>query len=314
MKQEDWQKEYQRRREAQQRALRERTALVETAWAEFPIWRKRLQEARMAYSLASLRKENKEQARILCEQVEEEGQQALLDHGFAADALELHYDCPVCRDYGLLGEKPCECLQTYLKKQRVQDGVWRDCLWQNFDQFSLDFFPEDDGQRERMRKARDICETYANQPLESNPGSLMLIGNAGQGKTFLLNCIGERLLSQRRNVEKTTGYRFHQMLLNQLIGEKNEAPYRRLASAEFLLFDDLGSEPRTGKDITEHYFFALLDERRAARLPMVITSNLSDADLHARYGERGLSRLFDRENVKVFRLRGKDMRLHGKRV
>ncbi len=310
-----WQAEYTRRRERQQRALREREEQIRQAWPEFEKWKKKKSAARVDAGLA--RAQANLTARKAADKklaaLESERKKKFAELGLDTDALELHYDCALCRDYGVVAGHPCECLCEYLGERRADSQGWADFSHQNFESFSLDFFPEEEGQRERMKKAHVICEAYAEQCPMPTPQNLLLIGTAGLGKTFLLHCIGKRAQDHGIRVQKIKAHQFHRIVMNQVIGNENERPYRKLVEADLLLFDDLGSEPITKKSMTESYFFALLDERLSAKRATALTTNLSDADLFSRYGGRGVSRLFDRSNCRVLALRGKDMRLRRSR-
>lgn len=75
-----------------------------------------------------------------------------------------------------------------------------------------------------------------------------------------------------------------------------------------LILDDLGSEPEIPNVSTE-WLFAVVNERVLAGRASVCITNLSLAELQARYGERLMSRLCDRNTTLVMQLTGRNLRL-----
>lgn len=229
--------------------------------------------------------------------------------GLPSNYLSLPYDCPICRDYGYVDGKSCACLEKKRFASQTRQSNLIGFETQSFAQFDDTVFPEADGQRERMRKMRDLCADYAAKFPDNVPCNLLFIGSAGLGKTFLLNCVGRAVLDRGFSVLKVTGNHFHQLLMDDVIGNRDMAPLRALENCDLLLFDDLGCEPNV-KGIVENYFFALLSERHGAGRAMITASNCSAAEISERYGERTLSRLFDRSSTRALAFKGKDLRLH----
>ena len=88
--------------------------------------------------------------------------------------------------------------------------------------------------------------------------------------------------------------------------------FEEIIRCDMLLIDDLGTEPIM-QNITREYLFTLLNERLMTKKHTVIATNL---DMHALmniYGERVSSRLFDMMNVSIAQLKGRDLRMIGKR-
>ena len=83
--------------------------------------------------------------------------------------------------------------------------------------------------------------------------------------------------------------------------------FDQLLNVPLLLIDDLGSEPMM-RNITVEYLFTLLNERMAMNRHTVICTNLSPMQVQERYGERVMSRMFDRSRGATIQLTGKDLR------
>lgn len=230
--------------------------------------------------------------------------------GYPPNHLELQYRCELCRDTGYVGEAParfCECFETRLRARRHEDGSMAGVDEQSFEQFNIDLFPEQNGQRNQMRAARRLCEDYANQFPETRFRSLLLTGTGGLGKTFLLNCIYARVMDRGLSAVRVTAFRMFESMRQQHVGnDENFDGFSSLIAAPLLLIDDLGTEPMM-RNITVEYLFTLLNERIAAKRHTVIATNLTLDQLKERYGERVSSRLMD--HCGVLQLTGKDLRV-----
>ena len=235
----------------------------------------------------------------------------LTDLGLPADYLELHYRCKLCRDTGYVGDAPsrfCECFEKALRVRQYEDGSMAGVDEQCFATFDLNRFPEADGQRAQMENVRRACEDYADSFPNTRFQNLLLTGSGGLGKTFLLNCIYERVISRGESAVRVTAFRMFEAMRRQHFADgSGEVDFEQLLSVPLLLIDDLGSEPMM-RNITVEYLFTLLNERMAARRHTVIATNLSPLQLQQTYGERVSSRLLDRTRCAVIKLEGKELR------
>ena len=237
--------------------------------------------------------------------------QLLAGAGMPADALETRYRCPICRDTGYVGEAParfCDCFEQRLRLRQHEDGSMAGLGEQNFERFDATVAPEEDGQRERLVKARTVCEYYADHFPDTDFRNLLLSGEGGLGKTFLLNCVFERVTGRGYTAVRITAFRMFEAMRQQHMGndEKYDG-FSALIGVPLLLIDDLGTEPMM-RNITIEYLFTLLNERIAAKRHTVIATNLNPAQLKERYGERVASRLLDRSLCAAVLFKGKDMR------
>lgn len=232
--------------------------------------------------------------------------------GLGADYLEMRSECPLCRDTGLVGEAPsrfCECFERRLRLLQFEDGSMASTLDQCFEKFDETRIPEDGSQRRLLNMARRACEDYADSFPKTRFANLLLSGSGGLGKTFLLNCVFERVISRGFSAARITAFRMLEAMRRQCFGAADgEVGFDQLLEAPLLLIDDLGSEPMM-KNITVEYLFTLLNERMAAGRHTVIATNLSPVQLKERYGERVASRLLDRSKGLLIQLEGKDLRL-----
>ena len=235
----------------------------------------------------------------------------LTDLGLPQDYLELRYRCEACRDTGYVGEAPSrffDCFEKALRVKQYEDGSMAGTDEQCFANFDLSRFPEENGQRAMMKNLRRFCEEYADTFPKTVLPNLLISGGTGVGKTFLLNCIYERVVSRGKIAIRLTAFRMFEAMRRQHFSDgSGEVDFEQLLRVPLLLIDDLGSEPMM-RNITVEYLFTLLNERMAARRHTVIATNLSEEDMMRVYGERVGSRLLDRSRCAVMRLEGKDLR------
>ncbi len=232
--------------------------------------------------------------------------------GMEEDYLEMRYRCPICRDTGYVGDAParfCDCFEARLRTLQHEDGSMAGVDEQNFAAFNLNRFPEADGQRAQMARARELCEAYANEFPDSKCRNLLLKCAGGAGKTFLLNCIYARVTDRGQSAVRVTAFKLFEAMRKQHVGSDELFDgFTSLLEAPLLLIDDLGTEPMM-RNITVEYLFTLLNERMANKRHTVIATNLTPLQLQERYGERVASRLLDRSQTLPLLLRGKDLRL-----
>lgn len=231
--------------------------------------------------------------------------------GLPENALDMTYRCPICRDTGYVGETPvrfCECFETRLRLRQYEDGSMAGVDEQNFERFNLNVFPEAEGQRKQIMGIRDLCESYSNQFPDLLMRNLLLTGTGGLGKTFLLNCIFERVTSRGFSAVRITAFKMLEAMRQQYLGNDDKFDgFITLIDAPLLLIDDLGTEQMM-RNITVEYLFTLLNERIVNRRPTVIATNLTPTQIKERYGERVASRMLDKNVCRTVLFKGKDLR------
>ena len=308
---------------AEQRSLdeREQRARLDAAVARVPeIGRLRQESADLAFGAmrSILGETDPARRQALAQDMKVRGRainarirQLLAGAGMPADALETRYRCPICRDTGYVGEAParfCDCFEQRLRLRQHEDGSMAGLGEQNFERFDATVAPEEDGQRERLVKARTVCEYYADHFPDTDFRNLLLSGEGGLGKTFLLNCVFERVTGRGYTAVRITAFRMFEAMRQQHVGNEEKFDgFSTLIEVPLLLIDDLGTEPMM-RNITIEYLFTLLNERIAAKRHTVIATNLNPAQLKERYGERVASRLLDRSLCAAVLFKGKDMR------
>lgn len=230
--------------------------------------------------------------------------------GLSEDYLEEHYRCPICRDTGYVGDAPARFCACFERRLAMEEQAGAQAM-QTFETFNAAFVPEESGQRARLLEAKGLLEDFADRYPRARWRNIVLSGAGGLGKSFLLNCVYERVSSRGLPATRSTAYRVFDAMRKRHMGDDGGADaFAALLEVPLLLVDDLGTEPLM-RNITVEYLFLLLNERMEAGLSTMVTTNLTPAQIQERYGERVCSRLFDRLSALTIKLEGKDLRLHG---
>lgn len=240
--------------------------------------------------------------------------EVLVLHGFPPDALEYIPSCPLCKDTGVADGMTCDCVRK-LRRSLMYERLGSCAPVEScgFDKFELRFYPESpDGAspaspRAVMAKTFAECQRYAKGFSIDSP-SLLLTGGPGLGKTHLSLSIAHTVIERGFDVLYVPFLTLLGQLESARFGKGSEeyadcmdAPL----SCELLILDDLGSEFSTS--FATSVLYDLINTRQLKGLPSVVSTNLSEQELKARYGERVHSRLFG--CCRVLPFLGRDIRL-----
>lgn len=302
---------YQRARE---QALEECRLRQEAVYARFPRLRE-IAEARKAltYQLGRslLAQEDPQSTRKAyaanMQALLREERALLKENNIPPAFLEPVWRCDACQDTGYVtGEdgvkRMCACLtQRMLAEQFTQGQVSRR---ERFETFQEDIFPTP-RQRKATCKARDICKDYAERFPGNNPPGLLILGQAGLGKSFLLNCVAVRVLERGFSVLSLPAYDYMQAVLAAL---RDRQPMPDFHAPDLLILDDLGAEPMLN-NITRENLTNLLDARQRQGLATAFSSNFTREQIINEYGERFAFRLLSPRNTLTLELIGENLRL-----
>lgn len=166
-----------------------------------------------------------------------------------------------------------------LKRQSLMDERLRDV--------SFDSFRKTNDNAYNLK----LCLRYANhfdEMLAKNQG-LLFYGGVGTGKTFAAACIANHLLNQQIPVIMTSFVKLLESM--QGFSEDDSALIARLNRAKLLIIDDLGAERST--DYALEKVYDIVDSRYRAKLPIILTTNLSMTELKESTDIR-YTRIYDR--------------------
>ncbi len=255
------------------------------------------------FSEIGRRKISADQAKQQLEQISQDERRILASIGLQPTALTLQYRCAQCHDTGFIGtsRKPCTCRLLLREKLRGSDGI-NDR--ETFSSFSEDIYLSTE-QKKRTLAAKTVCQNFAASLPHPQKPNILLMGSPGLGKSFLGNAIAYFAIENGIESLRITAYAFTQKVLDDIRNQTESV--KLLHSIPLLVLDDLGSEPIIPNVSTE-WLFAVINERVLQNLPTVCITNLDLRGLHAKYGERLASRLYDVNTTQVLHLTGENLR------
>lgn len=166
-----------------------------------------------------------------------------------------------------------------LKKQSLMDERLKDATFAKFK-----------ATPDNQRNLR-LCHRYAehfDEMLGKDQG-LLFYGGVGTGKTFAAACIANHLLNLRVPVVMTSFVKLLETM--QGFKEEDDKLIARLNQAKLLIIDDLGAERST--DFALEKVYNIVDSRYRAKLPMILTTNLTVEEMKETMDLR-YARIYDR--------------------
>ena len=210
-----------------------------------------------------------------------------------------YLDEPICRECagsGYVGARMCRCLEAICRQEQDKEAARLGDASQRLESFRLDYYSEAWNNaigaipRKVMENNLKICTQYA-QNFAHGAGNLLFNGGTGLGKTFLAVAVGKEVAAQGYTVcyegalalfDKLEKARFNPT-------EDNLRRARELEECDLLIVDDLGTEFAGQFVIAALY--GLLNSRLLAGKGMIVTTNLTIAEIQARYSPQIASRM-----------------------
>ena len=240
---------------------------------------------------------NKAKAETKIKQYRQQQKNFLAQLKLTESDLKPQYSCKICDDRGYIDGHICSCLQEELRKQIIAES---NITNRNF---TFDASTETERLNSIVYKvAKEICT--------SGEMNILLTGNTGSGKTYLLTACANLCADVGKSVLFVTAYTLNGMLLDAHLSDlaTHKAIMDSIVDVDVLLIDDLGTE-NVYKNVTAEYFFSVLNERIARKKQTFISTNLTLQDIRERYDERIFSRIVDQNCTFVAKLTGADKRI-----
>ncbi len=303
-----------RRQQAEEAAAenqaRLRRAAPEYETARLALLNAQIEQARLAAQALPL-----QAAQAKIQQWESRLQDILAQAGFTADQLQPQYRCAVCRDTGRVGGGRCRCVEQEMRRLR-REQINREFPLElsSFERFQLErYSTAADPQlgtspRAIMSQVLAYCRAYAEHFRPGAP-SLLLMGDAGLGKTHLALSIANRVLDAGFDVVYVSAQQAFAVLDSASRDGSREAWLDAMLEADLLILDDLGTEYVVPHTISVLY--QIVNTRLCSKRPTVYTTNIVTQQLmNARYTEKVTSRLLG--SCELLQFYGEDVRLQGK--
>lgn len=306
---------YSKIREDEARKLRERFKEIEKLYPEIINIDNDIKKLSLHLSLSILKSDNPEQTvqefKDKITDLRAEKCELLVSKGYTPDYLTLHYQCTKCKDTGFIDRQPCSCYKDKLINLYYENSLLKDTIrTKNFDNFDMSLFlphkigDEKYSPRKNMENILNFILTEYLPNFNSINTNLLFYGNPGSGKSYLSYCIAKSLLDTGHLII----YKTSDELINDLRNirfNNNKHLEELLTTCDLLIIDDLGAEQRNDFSITE--LFNLLNKRLLHNKKMLISTNLSLADITKLYSERIYSRLIG--DFKLCKFYSEDIRI-----
>lgn len=234
--------------------------------------------------------------------------------GYSKDVLEYSPLCKDCMDTGYVASKMCHCLKlAYINKSNQASALQKVLAAENYGSFNSRIFS--DKPIDGKISAREAIESNLSkskkfiQEFDGTDQNLLFIGPTGTGKTFLAHCIANELINQGKTVVMLTAHRLIENLTDADFERIDRQTSAVLWECDLLIIDDLGCERKT--DYAQGQLFNIINDRIASGKKMIVSTNLSAAELGRVYAQRIFSRLIGAFSGYIFP--GEDLRLRKKK-
>ena len=230
--------------------------------------------------------------------------------GFPEDYTAPQYTCKICSDSGYtLDGAMCSCMKELLRLESIKaSGIGRLIEKQSFENFDISWYCQGD-ERDRMEYNFKRTKSFAENFAPGNGKNLLLIGKTGTGKTHLSTAIAKTVIEKGFSVL----YDSTQNILSAFEADKFRSPRDesefksdKYLETDLLILDDLGAEFTTQFAVS--CLYNLLNTRYNRGLSTVISTNLSDEELQAKYEDRIFSRLVG-QDTEILLFVGRDKRV-----
>lgn len=219
------------------------------------------------------------------------------------------YSCKKCGDVGFVGTIMCDCY-----KKRRNEEIVKECgleLNKNavFEKYDTKIC-KNEKHAETLQKLKEKLLLWSEKYPNVKKKNILISGTPGGGKTYLTQCLANKMLEKNLSVCFLSAFDMNNMFLKyHTTFDASKSSYLSpLVNCDVLFVDDLGTEPNI-KNVTLNYLFVVLSERERFGKPIVVSTNLLPENILDKYGERIYSRLNSKLNSLVVFVDGDDLRM-----
>ena len=219
----------------------------------------------------------------------------LKENGANVANFEPQYTCHKCEDTGVYGTKYCDCFLTLLQELSCESlSELSGMKPLSFDALSLEYYAAHPdaktgvSPRARMRDVIAYCRSYA-EGFDGSDVSLLLRGPTGVGKTHLSLAIAGEVMARGYSVVYGPVQKLLHRLEKEHFGRADGNSEDVMTDCDLLILDDVGTE--FSSPFYTSALYNIINERMLAEKPTIISTNLNQKELAARYGEQITSRI-----------------------
>ena len=235
-------------------------------------------------------------ARLLIKRAE-----LLVKHGYPENYSDIHYDCTVCGDTGYVNTKMCDCMKKALTLAGYESsGLAGLIRSQSFDNFSLDYYKNNQTHLEKMKMVFENSKKFAEGFNADTYCNFVFMGSTGLGKTHISTAIAKTVIERGFDVMYATSLGMIGDFEAKRFGNGAEkgSNLSRYYDADLLIIDDFGTE--LSNQFTVSCFYDVINSRMNNRKCTIINTNLKIHEIESKYGERISSRLMGEYHVFLF--------------
>lgn len=237
-------------------------------------------------------------------------------NGYAANYLEPVFTCYDCQDTGYIDNQKCHCFKKAITELFYsQSNIKNIRANETFDTFSIHCYSHSFKDPATNKSAYDhMVDVYKlaynfadNFGKEDSTKNLLFYGDTGLGKTFLSNCIANKLINSCHSVIYLTAIElfdtYSQSTFNK-DSDQNEV-VQEITDCDLLIIDDLGTE--LSNSFTNSRLFYCINDRLLKDKSTIISTNLTLNKLYEQYSDRIFSRIM--HSYKAVKFYGDNIRL-----
>ena len=219
---------------------------------------------------------------------------AITDAGYPADYDKVKYRCELCNDTGYTLYGMCDCFRRLISRVAA-DELNRTANMPNadFGHFDVELYrgvsKNGTDAYKTMKKVLANCIAYADSFDPKSSESLLFIGSPGLGKTHLSIAIARKVIEKGYSVVYGSLLDRLRAIEDEHFGRAQGDTLSILLDADLLILDDLGTEP--SGQFYESTLYNIINTRINTGKPVIISTNLSVAQLSSTYNERLISRM-----------------------
>ena len=241
----------------------------------------------------------------------------LLRENYPENYLDETPICSQCGGSGYVGANMCRCLQQLCRQEQKKELTALNVGKARFEDFRLDYYSDKIDPkcgrsiRSVMERTYEVCRRYAYD-FSNASANLLFSGDTGLGKTFLSACIAAQVAQKGYGVVyESAVHLFSKLEKARFEGdEQAQQECGKYTACDLLIVDDLGTE-MPGVFVNSA-LYTLINDRILSGKPTIISTNLGNEELEARYSAQIVSRLrgnyqrvtFVGEDIRVLRNRG----------
>ena len=225
----------------------------------------------------------------------------LREAGYSEDVLEPRYSCPKCSDSGYVEINGrtvmCGCMKQQLAACACEEiNRIVPLTLSTFESFMVDRYSKATDPKTgiapyyHMEKIFKYCRAYA-QNFTPNSKSILMKGATGLGKTHLSLAIANEVIRRGYGVMYVSAPELVIRLERERFsrGEGNNDLLEMLTGCDLLIVDDLGTENHSA--FTDSQVYTIFNSRFLSRKPVIISTNLTMAEMERDYSSRFVSRI-----------------------